>query len=75
MKATGRSAAAAGMALVASLAFLSACSSTPPPPDWQMNAKASLERATAAYLAGNSRWRALQYGPVSAATGICPADN
>ncbi|KNZ30914.1 MAG: hypothetical protein AD742_19760 [Methylibium sp. NZG] len=43
------------------LALLAACSSAPPPPDWQMNAKASLERATAAYLAGNSRLEALEF--------------
>ena len=42
-------------------AWLAACGSTPPPPDWQMNAKASLERATAAYLAGNSRLEALEF--------------
>ncbi len=47
--------------MLAVLALLAACSSTPPPPDWQMNAKASLERATAAYLAGNSRLEALEF--------------
>jgi hypothetical protein len=46
---------------MATLALLAACSSAPPPPDWQMNAKASLERATAAYLAGNSRLEALEF--------------
>jgi hypothetical protein len=35
--------------------LLCACASTPPPPEWQMNAKASLERATDAYLSGNRR--------------------
>lgn len=34
---------------------LAACSNTPPPPDWQMNAKSSLERATEAWLSGQSR--------------------
>ena len=43
------------------LVLLAACSSTPPPPDWQLNAKASLERATAAYLSGNSRLEALEF--------------
>ncbi len=38
-----------------------ACSSTPPPPDWQMNAKDSLERAVAAYLQGNSRVEAVEF--------------
>jgi hypothetical protein len=35
------------------IALLSACASGPQPPDWQMNAKASLDRAVAAYLEGN----------------------
>ena len=34
---------------------LAACSSTPPPPDWQMNTKSASERAIAAYLTGNAR--------------------
>jgi len=38
-----------------SIVLLAGCASSPPPPDWQMNAKASLERATEAYLSGNSR--------------------
>jgi hypothetical protein len=37
------------------IALLSACASTPPPPDWQLNAKASIEHSVAAYLLGNSR--------------------
>ena len=41
-------------------------SSTPPPPDWQMNAKGSLERATLAYLSGNSRIEALEFARVRA---------
>ncbi|MEZ5705668.1 MAG: hypothetical protein R3E56_10515 [Burkholderiaceae bacterium] len=40
----------AGLMVVA----LSACSSAPPPPDWQMGAKGSLERATEAWLRGDS---------------------
>lgn len=39
----------------ASLALLGACGSTPPPPDWQLEAKGSMERAVAAYLEGNNR--------------------
>ena len=35
--------------------LLAGCAGGPPPPDWQMNAKASLERATEAYLSGNKR--------------------
>jgi hypothetical protein len=34
---------------------LAACSSNPPAPDWQMNAKSASERSTAAYLTGNTR--------------------
>jgi hypothetical protein len=37
------------------IALLSACASTPPPPDWQLNAKAAIEHSVAAYLLGNSR--------------------
>ena len=48
-------------AVMGVLALLTACSSTPPAPDWQMNAKASLERATTAYLSGNSRLEALEF--------------
>ena len=47
---------AAGLAVA-----LSACSSTPPPPDWQMNAKDSLDRAVVAYLQGNSRVEAVEF--------------
>ena len=47
-------------------AGLVACSSTPPPPDWQMNAKSSLERATSAFLSGNSRIEAVEFARVRA---------
>lgn len=40
---------------------LSACSSTLPPPDWQMNAKDSLDRSVTAYLQGNSRVEAVEF--------------
>jgi hypothetical protein len=36
-------------------ALLAACASGPPPPDWQANAKSALDRALAAYLAGDTR--------------------
>ena len=42
-------------AVAAALTLLGACSSTPPAPDWQMNAKAASERAIDAYLSGNAR--------------------
>ena len=35
--------------------LLGGCASGPAVPDWQMNAKGSMERAIAAYLAGNDR--------------------
>ena len=34
---------------------LAACSSNPPIPDWQLNAKSAAERSVAAYLTGNAR--------------------
>jgi hypothetical protein len=40
---------------------LTACSNTPPPPDWQMNAKSSLERATEAWLSGQSRIEVVEF--------------
>ncbi|MEO8058285.1 MAG: hypothetical protein ABI671_08145 [Burkholderiales bacterium] len=45
---------------VIGVALLAACSSNPPPPDWQMNAKAASERSVAAYLTGNSRIEAAE---------------
>ncbi|AOW13896.1 hypothetical protein LPB72_01140 [Hydrogenophaga crassostreae] len=40
---------------------LSACSSAPPPADWQMGAKGSLERATEAWLRGDSKIEAVEF--------------
>lgn len=40
---------------------LAACSNTPPTPDWQMNAKSSLERAADAWLSGNSAVEAVEF--------------
>nr|WP_088278822.1 hypothetical protein [Ideonella sp. A 288] len=42
-------------------ALLAACSSTPPPPDWQVNAHGSLERAVAAHLSGDARVATLEF--------------
>ena len=39
----------------AAVLALGACSSTPPPPNWQLNAQGSAERAVDAWLSGNSR--------------------
>ena len=41
---------------------LAACSSGPKAPDWQLEAKTAMERALAAYLEGNSRVEALEFG-------------
>lgn len=43
------------------LTMLVACSSAPPPPDWQMSAQQSLERATKAYLTGNARVESAEF--------------
>lgn len=42
------------VAFVAAL-LVNACASGPPTPEWQLNARASLDRAVAAYLAGDTR--------------------
>ena len=49
------------LALLAALA-LGACSSGPRVPDWQLEAKTAMERAVTAYLEGNSRVEALEFG-------------
>jgi hypothetical protein len=55
-----RAAVVAGVACAASM-VLSACSSQPPAPDWQMNAHASAQKALNAYLTGNARVEALEW--------------
>ena len=40
--------------------LLAACSNTPKAPDWQLEAKGSMERANAAYLEGNTRIEAAE---------------
>ncbi|MDH5209326.1 MAG: hypothetical protein OEW34_11850 [Burkholderiaceae bacterium] len=42
-------------------ALLAACSSAPPPPGWQGNAKAALDRAVAAYLGGDTRIASVEF--------------
>jgi hypothetical protein len=46
---------------------LGACSSTPPQPDWQMNAKGSADRATEAWLRGDSPIGAVEFSRARAA--------
>jgi hypothetical protein len=41
--------------------LVSACGSTPPPPDWQMNAKSSAERAAEAWLSGNTKVEEVEF--------------
>jgi hypothetical protein len=41
--------------------LLGACASQPPVPDWRVNAQAASERATSAYLAGNTRVANLEF--------------
>jgi hypothetical protein len=48
--------------VVALVAGLAACGSRPPAPDWQMNAHDALQRAGAAWLAGDTRVEALEFG-------------
>lgn len=46
---------------LALVAVVAGCAGTPPPPDWQLNAKGALERAQEAYLSGNSRVEAVEF--------------
>lgn len=48
-------------ALFLSVTLLAACGSTPPPPDWQMNAKGSAERAAEAWLSGNAKVEEVEF--------------
>lgn len=47
--------------VLALLGTLAACTSPPPVPDWQLNAKSSIERATEAGLRGDSRIEAVEF--------------
>ncbi|MDB5843828.1 MAG: hypothetical protein JWP79_1138 [Polaromonas sp.] len=46
--------------LAAALCSLAACSSSPKPPEWQVEAKSAMERSVAAYLEGNRRVEAAE---------------
>jgi hypothetical protein len=52
--------AAATLSLALGVLLLSACSSTPKTPDWQLEAKGAMDRSVAAYLEGNSRIEAAE---------------
>ncbi|WP_310566384.1 hypothetical protein [Hydrogenophaga sp.] len=47
--------------MAVAVSVLTACGNTPPAPDWQMNAKASAERATQAWLSGDQRVAAAEF--------------
>ncbi|MYN25764.1 hypothetical protein [Duganella levis] len=47
--------------IVITTLLLAGCSNNPPVPDWQMNAKNGIDRATAAYMEGNTRVEAAEY--------------
>ncbi len=61
-------AACATAALMVCVA-LTGCSSTPPTPDWQMNAHGAIQKATQAYLAGHSRVEVLEWNLARAEVG------
>lgn len=50
-----------GVAASSLMVLLTACGNTPPTPEWQMNAKASAERATQAWLTGDQRVEAAEF--------------
>jgi len=54
-----RGARAATAGVVAAV-VVGACAFAPPPPDWQLNAKAAVDRAVAAQLTGNARVEATE---------------
>ncbi len=47
---------------LAAALLLGACASGPKPPDWQLEAKGSMERSVAAYMEGNSRVEMAELG-------------
>ena len=49
------------IACVAALLALGACSSSPKPSDWQLEAKSAMDRAVTAYMEGNTRVEALEF--------------
>ena len=52
--------------ILCALMALAACSSTPLPPNWPLEAKGSSERATEAWLSGNSRIEAVEFNSARA---------
>lgn len=56
-----RATAAGVVSAVCAAALVSACSSSPPTPDWQMNAHGAAQKALDAYLSGNTRVAQLEW--------------
>ena len=54
----------AALAVAVALA-LAACAGGPPPPDWQLKAHGALDRAVAAYLAGDTRTADAEFEPTA----------
>ena len=46
---------------------LSGCANSPPAPDWQLTAKAALERSVSAYLQGNAKTEAVEFAAARSA--------
>jgi hypothetical protein len=53
-------------AAIISVALLTACAGTPPPPDWKMNAQGALEGFEKHYLDGNSKLADLNFNKARA---------
>ncbi len=51
----------AALAAAAVALLLAACAGGPPPPDWQFNARAAMDHAVAATLAGDTRAETLEF--------------
>ncbi len=49
------------LGLLALAAFLTGCASSPPPPDWQLQAKPAIDASVTAYLLGDSRTAAREF--------------
>ena len=64
---SGKGTAVRGLLCAGAVLVLAACAGNPPPPDWQMDAKGSLERATEAYLVGNERIEVVEFARARAA--------
>lgn len=58
--AQGHAVNAVATALAAGAALLAGCAGKPPPPDWQMNARAASERLVETHLSGDTRLEALE---------------